>query len=145
MAPFAFTRAILNGESIDVYNGGDMKRDFTYIDDVVEAVVRVTDRIPKPETAWNSMEPDPSTSPAPYRIYNVGNNNPVGLLDFIRAIEEATGKTARKNMLPMQPGDVRITYADVDDLMDDVGFSPSTAIGEGTQRFADWYKSYSAR
>ncbi len=147
MALFKFTKAILAGESIDVYNEGRMKRDFTYIDDIVEGVVRVCDRIPQVSesrvTSHESRGLDPGSSPtAPYKLYNIGNNNPVELMDFIRAIEDALGKKATMNMLPMQPGDVPATYANVDDLMNDVGFSPSTAIDDGVQKFVEWYKAY---
>ena len=147
MALFKFTKAILAGEPIDVYNEGNMRRDFTYIDDIVEGVLRVSDRIPMPYesrvTSHGSRTLDPGSSPtAPYRIYNIGNNNPVNLMDFIAAVEKALGKDAKKKFLPMQPGDVRATYADVDDLVRDVGFSPSTPIEEGIKSFVEWYRSY---
>lgn len=139
MAYFKFTEAIEAGETIDVYNEGHMERDFTYIDDVVEGVVRVTDRIPQA----GSKEAGPGTSStAPYRIYNVGNHSPVKLMDFIGTLERALGKEAKKNFLPMQPGDVKATYADVGDLMEDVGFAPSTPIEEGIGKFVEWYKTY---
>lgn len=140
MALFKFTEAIMNGESIDVYNEGQMERDFTYIDDIAEGVVRVTDTMPEPNPGWTGDKPDPASSPAPYRLYNIGNHNPVKLMDFIRAIEETLGRKAKLNMLPMQPGDVRATYADVADLIDAVGFSPSTPLAEGIQNFVEWYK-----
>lgn len=142
MAYFNFTRKILAGEPIDVFNHGKHARDFTYIDDIVEGVVRVLDRVPETNSAWDSDAPDPSSSNAPYKIYNIGNNNPVQLLDFIAAIEKATGREAIKNFLPMQPGDVLATYADVDDLMRDVGFAPHTPIDEGMQKFVTWYRDY---
>jgi UDP-glucuronate 4-epimerase len=142
MAPFIFTRKILAGEPIDVYNYGKHARDFTYIDDIVEGVVRVADRTPEPNPSWDAANPDPGTSPAPYRLYNIGNHQPVELLDFIAAIEEATGRTAEKNFLPMQPGDVLATYADVDDLARDVGFAPHTPLEEGVAKFVEWYRAY---
>jgi len=142
MALFLFTRAILAGKPIDVYNEGRMQRDFTYIDDIVEGIVRVMDRTPAPDPAWNGAHPDPATSFAPYKIYNIGNNHPVALLDFIAILENSLGKKATLNLLPLQPGDVPATYADVDDLMADVGFKPATSIGAGIQQFVDWYRDY---
>jgi len=142
MALFKFTRAILEGRPIDVYNHGRMQRDFTYIDDIVEGVVRVMDRVPEPNRDWSGDSPDPGSSPAAYRLYNIGNNNPVELMDFISAIEEALGRVAEKNMLPLQAGDVPATYADVDDLVRDVGFRPATPIREGIGRFIAWYRKY---
>ena len=142
MALFTFVKKILAGQPIDVFNQGHHARDFTYIDDIVEAVVRVTDRIPGPNTDWTGEMPDPSTSSAPYRLYNIGNSQPVQLMDFIAAVEKALGREAEKNFLPMQPGDVLETYADVTDLATDVAFSPSTPIKEGVQRFVDWYRAY---
>jgi UDP-glucuronate 4-epimerase len=142
MALFKFTKAILNDEPIDVYNEGYMRRDFTYIDDIVEGVVRVTDRIAESNLSWDAAAPDPGSSPAPYRIYNIGNNNPVRLMDFIRAVEAATGKKAKMNLLPMQKGDVEATYADVDDLQKDCGFAPSTPIESGIENFVEWYRRY---
>lgn len=142
MALFLFTRAILDGKPIKVFNNGLMQRDFTYIDDIVEGVVRVSDRIAPPNRDWNGQQPDPATSRAPYRIYNIGNNRPVELLRFIEIIEKKLGKTAVKEMLPMQPGDVPATYADVDDLMRDTGFAPSTPLETGISRFIDWYRDY---
>jgi UDP-glucuronate 4-epimerase len=132
MAYFKFTRAIAQNKSIDVYNEGRMKRDFTYIDDVVEGVVRVMAKIPDPQ----------GQSQARYKVYNIGNNQPVELLTFIETLETCLGKTAQKNMLPMQPGDVPITYADVDELMADVGFRPQTTLAQGLQKFVDWYRGY---
>lgn len=142
MALFKFTKGIIEGTPIDVYNHGRMKRDFTYVDDVVEAIVRLVDLIPQANPDWNAASPDPATSAAPYRIYNIGNHSPVQLEDFIAAIERAVGKKAIRNLLPMQPGDVPATYADVTDLSDAVGFAPSTSIDEGVARFVDWYRSY---
>ena len=142
MALFMFTKAIIEGRTIDVYNHGKMQRDFTYIDDIVEGVIRVADHIPEPNSTWSGDQPDPGTSLAPYKIYNIGNNQPVELLYFIEVLEKCLGKTAEKNMMPIQPGDVPATYADVDDLMEDVGFQPATTIEEGIAKFVDWYREY---
>jgi UDP-glucuronate 4-epimerase len=142
MAPFSFTAKILGGQPIDVFNNGQHARDFTYIDDIVEGVVRVLDRAPEANPAWDSATADPATSVAPYRIYNIGNHQAVELMDFIAAIEQATGREAIKNFLPMQPGDVLATYADVDDLTRDAGFTPNTPISEGMRRFVAWYRDY---
>ena len=142
MALFTFTRQIFAGEPIEVYNHGKHARDFTYIDDIVEGVIRAADRTPEPNPAWDAANPDPGTSSAPYRLYNIGNHQPVELLDFIAAIEKATGRTAEKNFLPMQPGDVLATYADVDDLARDVGFTPHTPLEEGVAKFVEWYRAY---
>ncbi len=142
MALFKFTRAILAGQPIDVYNHGRMQRDFTYIDDIVEGVVRVLDRPATPNTAWIGHAPDPGSSPAPYRLYNIGNNNPVELEAFITAIENALGRPAQRTYLPMQPGDVPATFANVEDLARDVGFAPATPIDEGIRAFVQWYRSY---
>lgn len=142
MAYFSFTKAIMEGTPIDVFNFGKMKRDFTYIDDIVEGVVRVMNKIPQPNPEWDRKNPDPGSSYAPYKLYNIGNNNPVELIKFIEILETNIGKKAQKNMLPMQQGDVPITYANVDDLMNDVGFKPSTTLENGIQRFVEWYKSY---
>jgi len=142
MALFLFTRAILADKPIQVFNHGNMQRDFTYIDDIVEGVVRVMGHLPKPNPEWHGDHPDPGTSYAPYRIYNIGNNQPVALTQFISEIENALGKQAQKEYLDLQPGDVPATYADVDDLMQDVGFKPATPIREGIQRFVDWYREY---
>ena len=142
MALFLFTKAILEDRPIDVFNHGKMRRDFTYIDDIVEGIVRVVDKIAQPNPKWSGDAPDPSTSYAPYKNYNIGNNNPVELMRFIEVLEEALGKKAKKNLLPMQPGDVPATYADVDDLMRDVGFKPATSIEDGIKRFVDWYRGY---
>jgi UDP-glucuronate 4-epimerase len=125
-----------------VFNNGKMQRDFTYIDDIVEGVVRVMDRIPEANPDWSGDQPDSATSYAPYRLYNIGNNNPVELMLFIETLEAALGKKAQKNMLPMQPGDVPATYADIDDLVRDAGFKPSTTVEEGIARFVEWYKQY---
>lgn len=142
MALFLFTKAILAGEPIKVFNNGLMRRDFTYIDDIVEGITRVTDRIAEPNPKWDGDKPDSGTSKAPWRVYNIGNNNPVELLRFIEIIEEKTGKKAEKNMMPMQPGDVPATYADVDALMRDTGFAPNTPLEVGVGRFVDWYRDY---
>lgn len=143
MALFLFTKAILEGQPIDVYNEGRMRRDFTYIDDVVEGIVRVAGSPALVDPFWRSDDPDPASSGvAPYRIYNIGNNEPIELIRFIEAIEEATGLRAKKNMLPMQPGDVLATYADVDPLAKEIGYRPATPIDHGIARFVDWYQSY---
>ena len=142
MALFLFTRAILASEPIDVFNHGNMQRDFTYIDDTVEGVVRVLDIVPQPNPDWSGITPDPGTSKAPYRVYNIGNNGPVELLYFIEVLEKTLGRTAEKRLLPMQPGDVPATCADVADLMQDVGFRPETAIEEGIPQFVEWYREY---
>lgn len=142
MALFLFTKAILEGKTIDVYNHGKMLRDFTYVTDIVEGVKRVILKTAEPNENWTGKTPDPATSKAPYRIYNIGNNNPVELMDFIRAIENALGKTAQKNFMEIQAGDVPRTYANVEDLMSDVGFKPNTPIQEGINQFAAWYKQY---
>ncbi|HWK38138.1 MAG TPA: NAD-dependent epimerase [Hyphomicrobium sp.] len=142
MAPIKFTRAILAGEPIDIYNNGHHARDFTYIDDVVEGVLRTSDRIAAPDPAWTSAAPDPATSSAPYRIYNIGNHSPVELMHFIGVLEQALGREAKKRFLPMQPGDVPATFANVADLAADVGFAPATPLEEGIGRFVAWYRSY---
>lgn len=142
MALFLFTKAILEGRPIDVYNHGKMRRDFTYIDDIIEGVVRVVDRVASPNTEWSGSAPDPGTSYAPYQIYNIGNNNPVELLLFIETLEKCLGKQSVKNLLPIQAGDVPATAADVDDLMQDVGFRPDTDIETGISRFVEWYRHY---
>ncbi|MFZ2959119.1 MAG: NAD-dependent epimerase [Candidatus Ozemobacteraceae bacterium] len=142
MALFLFTKAILAGEPINVYNEGKMRRDFTYIDDIVEGVVRVTDKIPEPNSQWNSDAPDPGTSLAPYKLYNIGNHSPVELMKFIDIIEEKLGVKAVIKLLPIQPGDVPATFADVEDLKRDVGFAPSTTLEIGIGRFIDWYRGY---
>mgnify|MGYP001021869784 CR=1 FL=1 len=142
MALFLFTRAILAGKPIDVFNHGKMRRDFTFIDDIVQGVVRVADRVAAPNPDWDAAAPDPGTSPAPYRVYNIGNHTPVELDHFIGAIESALGKQAVRNYLPMQPGDVAATSADVEDLRRDVGFAPATPIETGIARFIAWYREY---
>lgn len=142
MAYFLFTRAILAGESITVFNQGRMQRDFTYIDDIVEGIYRVMGRIPKAEPSWDFQNPDSGTSWAPYRVYNIGNNKPVELMRMIETLEQCLGQEARKEFLPMQLGDVEATFADVDDLMRDVGFAPETSIEEGLARFVEWYREY---
>ena len=144
MALFLFTKAILEGTAIDVFNNGKMMRDFTYVADIVEGVVRALDRVAAPDSAWNSNKPDSATSSAPYRLYNIGNNQPVQLMDFIGALEDALGMEAKKNFLPLQAGDVPATYADVADLEREVGFRPATPIKEGVKSFVDWYRKFYA-
>jgi UDP-glucuronate 4-epimerase len=144
MALFLFTKAILAGEPIDVFNHGLMRRDFTYIDDIVEGVIRTSDQIATANAAWDGAHPDPATSRAPYRIYNIGNNNPVELMHLIATLESALGRTAEKRMLPLQAGDVPATYADVDALVQDVGFAPKTPIEVGVARFVEWYRTFYA-
>jgi UDP-glucuronate 4-epimerase len=142
MALFLFTRAILTGKPIKVFNNGDMLRDFTYIDDIVEAVIRLAEKVPVPNPRWSGDRPDPATSLAPCRIYNIGNHTPVKLLRIIEILEACVGRKACMQLLPMQPGDVSATYADVDDLARDVGFSPSTPIEVGIERFVHWYRDF---
>ncbi len=142
MAYFIFTKAILEGKPIDVFNNGDMMRDFTYVEDIVEGICRLMDRIPGPNPGWDGYSPDPGTSSAPYRVYNMGNNQPVKLEDFINTLEKKLRRKAIKNYLPLQPGDISKTYADVDDLIRDVGYKPQTAIGEGIEKFVGWYREY---
>lgn len=142
MALFKFTKAILAGESIDVYNHGEMHRDFTYIDDIAEAIVRLQAVIPQADPSWTVEQGSPATSSAPYHVYNIGNNTPVKLMEYISALEQALGVTARKNMLPMQPGDVMDTSADTEELYRDIGFKPETSVEEGVKRFVDWYKAF---
>lgn len=142
MALFLFTKAILEGRSIDVYNFGKMRRDFTYVDDVVEGISRLIPTIPTKNEEWDGMSPDPSTSFAPYKVFNIGNSNPVELMDYIKEIERNLGKEAEKNMMPIQQGDVPETYADVGALMQAVGYKPQTSIEEGIQKFVDWYREY---
>jgi UDP-glucuronate 4-epimerase len=142
MSLFIFTNAILEGKPIDVFNHGKMRRDFTYIDDIVVGVYRTTLKIASPNPQWNSDQPDPSSSKAPYRIYNIGNNNPVELMDMITTLEEALGKKAIKRLMDIQPGDVPATYADVEALTRDVGFKPSTSIQTGIERFVKWYREF---
>jgi len=142
MALFLFTKAIFDGQPIDVFNHGKMKRDFTYIDDIVEGIFRLIPKSPIPNKDWNSDNPDPSSSFVPYRIYNIGNNQPVELMKFIETIEQQIGKKAKKNLMDIQKGDVPATFADVDDLMKDVGFKPNTSIQSGVSKFVQWYRSY---
>ena len=142
MALFLFTKAILEGKPIDVFNHGQMQRDFTFVDDIVEGVIRVLDRTAAPDAAYRPEQPDPGTSNAPFRVFNIGNHNPVPLLDFIACIEDAIGIKAQKNLLPLQDGDVPATYADVDALRDWVGFTPATDVRTGIGRFVAWYRDY---
>jgi UDP-glucuronate 4-epimerase len=142
MALFLFTKAILEGKPIDVFNHGMMKRDFTYIDDIVEGIYRLVTHIPTPNEDWDAVNPDPSFSNAPYKLFNIGNNNPVELNHFIESIEKALGKKATKNLLPLQPGDVVETFANVDHLQKEIGFKPSTSVEDGIQSFINWYKDY---
>ena len=142
MALFLFTRKILNGEPIDIYNYGKHRRDFTYIDDIVEGVMRTLDRPAAPDPRWQADHPDPGTSASPYRLYNIGNNSPVELMDFIGTLETCLGREAQKRFLPIQPGDVPDTYADVSALVADVGYRPATPVAEGVARFVDWYKDF---
>jgi UDP-glucuronate 4-epimerase len=142
MALFKFTKAILEDQPIEVFNYGHHRRDFTYIDDIVEGVVRSMDRVARPNPDWDSNDPDPGTSFAPYRLYNIGNQGPIELMRYIEILEERLGKTAEKLMLPMQPGDVPDTWADVEALVEDVGYRPQTPVEEGVNRFVDWYLSY---
>ncbi len=142
MALFLFTRKILAGEPIDVFNHGHHKRDFTYIDDIVEGVIRTLDHVAGPNPDWNGDQPDPATSKAPWRIYNIGNHRQVELLHYIEVLEDCLGRKAQKNLLPLQPGDVPETFADVQDLVDDVGYRPDTPVEEGIRRFVEWYREY---
>jgi UDP-glucuronate 4-epimerase len=142
MALFLFTQAILEGRPIDVFNHGRMQRDFTYVDDVVEGVVRVLARAPRPDPGWSGERPDPGTSRAPYRIYNIGNGRPVELARYIEVLEACLGRKAERNLLPLQPGDVPVTQADVEDLVRDFGYRPHTTVEEGIARFVEWYRAY---
>jgi UDP-glucuronate 4-epimerase len=142
MAMWLFASAIIEGRPIQLFNYGNMRRDFTYIDDVVETVVRLVERPPEPNPNWSGETPDPGSSGAPWRVYNIGSNSPVEVLEVVRLLEEAIGKKAKREQLPMQPGDVPATYADVDDLIREVGFRPSTPIADGIARFVDWYRAY---
>jgi UDP-glucuronate 4-epimerase len=142
MSLFSFTRSILAGQPIEVFNYGHHRRDFTYIDDLVEGVTRVIDAVARPNPAWSGDSPDPGTSRAPYRLYNIGNNHPVNLLRFIEVLESCLGRVAVKKLLPMQPGDVPDTYADVKDLVDDVAYQPATPVEVGVERFVNWYRDY---
>lgn len=145
MAMIKFTKAILAGEKIPVYNYGQHRRDFTYIDDIVEGILRVLDKPAESNPAWDGMNPDPGSSKAPWRVYNIGSNKPLALLDYIAALERALGKQADKELLPMQPGDVPDTYADVDDLVRDFDYKPGTTVNEGVAKFAEWYLQYYQR
>ncbi|AXK79074.1 NAD-dependent epimerase [Pseudolabrys taiwanensis] len=142
MAMWIFAKAILAGEPIKLFNNGNMQRDFTYVDDIVESIVRLVDHIPAGNPNWSGDNPDPGTGAAPWRVYNIGNNSPVELLEVVRLLEEAIGVKAKRELLPMQPGDVPATYADVDDLMREVDFKPATSIADGIDRFVRWYRSY---
>ena len=142
MALFKFTKAMLEGKSIDVYNYGKMKRDFTYIDDIVEAIVRIQDVIPQPDPEWTVEEGSPATSSAPYRVYNIGNSSPVELMDYINALEQALGLEAKKNMMPIQPGDVLNTSAETVALYKIINFKPATPVKKGVKQFVEWYKEY---
>jgi UDP-glucuronate 4-epimerase len=142
MALFLFANAMLKGDPIDVFNDGKMVRDFTFIDDIVEGVIRVLDKPATPEVKFDAFHPDPATANAPYRVFNVGNGNPTPLMDYIRALETALGVVARKNFMPMQPGDVPATSADTSELGKWVGFQPDTEVADGVQKFADWYMDY---
>ncbi len=144
MSPWLFTSAILEGRAIDVFNMGKMQRDFTYIDDIAEGTLRVLDKIATPNPAFTTDAPDPGSSYAPYRVYNIGNHQPVELMTFIQTIEAALGQEAKKNFLPMQPGDVVATYADIEELKRDVGFEPKTALADGIARWVDWYRRHGA-
>ncbi|TWT03632.1 NAD-dependent epimerase [Planomicrobium sp. CPCC 101079] len=142
MALFMFTKNIIEGKPINVFNNGEMMRDFTYVDDIVESIARLVEKPAEPNPDWSGKNPDPGTSYAPYKIYNIGNNNPVNLMDFIEAIEEKVGKKAIKNFMPLQAGDVPATYADVADLYRDIDFQPQTSIKDGVSKFVDWYVEY---
>ncbi|MEZ9708222.1 protein CapI [Vibrio breoganii] len=142
MALFKFTKAIMNGDEIDVYNNGDMQRDFTYIDDIVEGIIRIQDVVPETNSDWSVEEGSPATSSAPYRVYNIGHGSPVKLMEYIEALEDALGIEAKKNFMPMQPGDVYATYADTEDLFKATGYKPQVKVKEGVKAFADWYKAY---
>lgn len=142
MALFLFTKNILAGKPIDVFNYGDHKRDFTYIDDIVEGVIRTLDKVATSNPDWTGDDPDPGTGKAPWRVYNIGNNNPCDLLRYIEVLEDCLGKKAEQNMLPLQPGDVPYTYADTSDLMNDVGYKPDTSVEEGIAKFVEWYREF---
>ncbi|MAN91911.1 MULTISPECIES: NAD-dependent epimerase [unclassified Hyphomonas] len=142
MALYLFTDAIVRGEPINIFNNGEMSRDFTYVDDIVEGVLRIAEKVAEPDPDWDASAPDPATSNAPYRIYNIGNNQPVKLLDYVEALENSLGRKATRNLMPMQPGDVKNTYADVTKLTEAVGYRPSTSVKDGVERFVAWYREY---
>jgi UDP-glucuronate 4-epimerase len=142
MALFLFTRNIIDGKPIDVFNFGHHRRDFTYVEDIAAGVVRVLDHVAQPNPAWDSTHPDPASSSAPYRLYNIGNNSPVELMRYIEVIEECLGRKAQKNLLPLQLGDVPDTFADIDDLVKDVGYRPTTPVEVGVRRFVEWFCDY---
>jgi UDP-glucuronate 4-epimerase len=142
MAMWIFAKSILEGKPVTLFNYGKMRRDFTYVDDVVESVTRLVNKPAQPDPSWSGASPNPSRSAAPWRIYNIGNNNPVEITYVVELLEKALGKTAKRELLPIQPGDVPETYADVDDLMRDVGFRPSTSIEDGVARFVKWFREY---
>ena len=142
MALYLFTDAIVRGEPINIFNNGEMSRDFTYVDDIVEGVLRIAEMVAEPDPDWDASAPDPATSNAPYRIYNIGNNQPVKLLDYVEALENSLGRKATRNLMPMQPGDVKNTYADVTKLTEAVGYRPSTSVKDGVERFVAWYREY---
>jgi UDP-glucuronate 4-epimerase len=142
MALFKFTRAILAGEPIDVFNYGKHRRDFTYVDDIVEGVIRVLDRVPRGNPEWSGAKPDPATARSPYQLYNIGNNQPVELMEYISVLEACLGRKAEMNLLPLQPGDVPDTYADVSDLVADTGYKPATSVSDGVARFVEWYRGF---
>ena len=142
MALFMFTRNILEDKPIDVFNHGNHRRDFTYIDDIVEGVIRVLDKVPEPNPDWSGDNPDSATSSAPYRLYNIGNNQPVELMHYIEVLEDCLGKKAQKNMLPLQPGDVPATYANTEDLVRDFGYKPDMTVEQGIASFVSWYRDY---
>ena len=142
MALFLFTEAILKDEPIKVFNHGNMVRDFTYVDDIVEGIIRVVDRPAAPNPSWDPLQPDPQSSPAPWRVYNIGNNNPIRLLDFVEAIEKRLGKKAERIMMDIQPGDVPATYANVADLRADMDYTPDTSLEQGVNAFIEWYQNY---
>ena len=144
MSPWLFTSAILEGRPIDVFNHGKMQRDFTFVEDIAEGTVRVLDRIPQANASFDRAAPDPSSSYAPYKVYNIGNHQPVELMTFIKTIEDSLGKEAQKNFLPMQPGDVEATYADIEELKRDVGFEPKTVLADGIARWTEWYRGYTS-
>ena len=142
MALFLFTKKILAGEPIDVFNFGKHRRDFTFVDDIVEGIIRTIDQPAKSNSMWSGENPDPGTSTAPWRVYNIGNNRPVELINYIDVLEKCLGKKAEKNLLPLQPGDVPDTFADVEDLIQDTGYKPTTTIDEGIKKFVEWYLEY---